>query len=222
VNECVPALDEGVGQLIAALEATGQLTNTLVVYVADQGFGMGEHGFRTKLAPYDATYRSPLIVSFPGVIPKGGYCPQSVNGADLVATIAQFAKLTIPWSTHGRDLMPLLKNPNASWPYPCLYEHLGEHYGSDVFKVMNTNPAEAEYHKVPWYVAVVQERWKLIHYLKPGVGDELYDLQTDPEELTNAIAQPTNMERLTRLQASLTSELRRTGAGGLVPKDFGH
>lgn len=71
VNECVPAIDEGVGQVMAALRESGQLENTLVIYTADQGFSMGEHGFRTKLAPYDANYRSPLIVSRPGTIPQG-------------------------------------------------------------------------------------------------------------------------------------------------------
>ncbi|MCA1963440.1 MAG: sulfatase-like hydrolase/transferase, partial [Prosthecobacter sp.] len=58
--ECVEALDEGVGRVMAALKESGQLENTLVVFTADQGFAMGEHGFRTKLAPYDANYRGPL------------------------------------------------------------------------------------------------------------------------------------------------------------------
>ena len=48
------------------LEKSGHAENTLVIYTADQGFSMGEHGFRTKLAPYDANYRSPLIFSMPG------------------------------------------------------------------------------------------------------------------------------------------------------------
>src|SRR6185295_8571042 len=54
VNECTLALDEGVGRVLATLRESGQLDNTLVIYTADQGFGMGEHGFRSKLAPYDA------------------------------------------------------------------------------------------------------------------------------------------------------------------------
>ena len=52
----------------------GQLENTLVVYSADQGFAMGEHGFRAKLAPYDANYNSPLIVSIAGKLPAGKVC----------------------------------------------------------------------------------------------------------------------------------------------------
>ena len=71
MNECVPAIDEGVGALIAALKETGELEDTVVIYTADQGFAMGEHGLRMKFAPYDASYLSPLIVSMPGAIPAG-------------------------------------------------------------------------------------------------------------------------------------------------------
>ena len=64
--QCMMAVDEAVGRLLQALAESGQLENTLVIYSADQGFAMGEHGFRIKMAPYDANYRSPLIVSMPG------------------------------------------------------------------------------------------------------------------------------------------------------------
>src|SRR6185437_2240645 len=52
--------------LMKELEDSGQLANTLVVYTADQGFGLGEHGFNQKVAPYDATVASSLIISRPG------------------------------------------------------------------------------------------------------------------------------------------------------------
>ncbi|MBX3401407.1 MAG: sulfatase-like hydrolase/transferase, partial [Gemmataceae bacterium] len=51
MNECVPAIDEGVGELMKALKESGQLDNTIVIYTADQGFAMGEHGMRMKIAP---------------------------------------------------------------------------------------------------------------------------------------------------------------------------
>jgi arylsulfatase A-like enzyme len=69
-NDCVEALDEGVGRILETLRETGQLDNTLIIFTADQGFGMGEHGFRIKLAPYDATYRSPMLVSMPSSLPR--------------------------------------------------------------------------------------------------------------------------------------------------------
>ncbi len=213
VNECVPAVDEGVGELIKTLRETGQLENTLVIYSADQGFAMGEHGFRTKVAPYDANYRSPLIVSMPGTVAAGKFCPQNVGSPDLVATFFAFAGLDQPWKMHGRDLTPLLRDPAAAWPYPCLYEHTGEHYGSDVTKMLRDNPKGA-IHKagVPWYDAVVADGWKYIRYLRGTDGEELYDLRHDSEELHNLATSPEQHERLEKLRTALIAELHRTEA----------
>jgi arylsulfatase A-like enzyme len=212
VNECVPALDEAVGQLLAALKETGQLENTLVIYTADQGFAMGEHGLRMKIAPYDASYRSPLIVSMPGKVAAGKVCKQTPNAPDLVATFFAFAGLPPLANGHGRDLTPLLKDPAAPWPHPCLYEHTGHDFGDAVTKVLQENPKEAIYQKVPWYTAVVHEGWKYVRYLQPGVPEELYDLGSDPEELTNRSREPNQAGRLERLRKVLAAELRRTAA----------
>ncbi len=213
MNECVPAIDEGVGQLIATLRETGQLENTLIVYSADQGFGMGEHGFRTKLAPYDATYRSPLIVSMPGRVAAGQVCAAPVNGADLVATFCASAGVQVPWKLHGRDLWPLLREPAAPWPHACLYEFSGDRYGSDVARTVRETPAAATYHHVPWYTALVRDGWKYIRYLEPGAGEELYDLRADPEELVNAATAGEQAARLAELRETMGADLRRTEAG---------
>jgi arylsulfatase A-like enzyme len=212
VNECVPAIDEGVGELIAALKATGQLENTLVIYTADQGFAMGEHGMRTKLAAWDANYRSPLIFSMPGTIPANKVCPQVANAPDLVATFFSLARIEPPKGQHGRDLMPLLNDPASKWDHPCFYEFTGEHYGSDVSKILKEKPKEAIYQRVPWYTSVVVDGWKLIHYLQPGVGDELYDLKNDPEELKNLHGKPEVNTQQKRLTEAMRAELKRTHA----------
>jgi arylsulfatase A-like enzyme len=213
VNDCAQSLDEGVGALIAALKATGQLENTLIVFTADQGFGMGEHGFRAKLAPYDATYRSPLIVVLPGTFPRGKVAPWCVTGADLVATFFAVAGLELPWPMHGRDLTPLLKNPDARWAYPAFYEYMGDHFGSDVTRVVSSAPQDATYHDVPWYVALRDERWKYIRYLTPGETEELYDLRADQDELHNLADRIEYRETLRELRQRTLAELHRTQAG---------
>jgi arylsulfatase A-like enzyme len=212
VNECVPAIDEGVGKLIAALKDTKQLENTLVVFASDQGYAMGEHGLRMKIAPYDASYRSPLIVSQPGTVAAGKFCKQTPNAPDLVATFFAAAGIKPPAGMHGRDLTPLLKNPAAEWKHPCLYEHTGDHFGGDVAKVLKDNPKAAVYSKVPWYAAVVQDGWKYVRYLKPGVGEELYDLGSDPDELKNLMDDKKHSKRLTQLREAMAAELKRTNA----------
>ena len=213
VNECVEALDEGVGKVMTALKESGQLENTLVIYTADQGFSMGEHGFRTKLAPYDANYRSPFIASMPGTLPQGKTSAHCVASPDLVATFHAFAGIAPAWPMHGRDLSPLMKNPDMPWPHPVFYEFTGEHYGRDVAKIVNEMPAKAAYHDVPWYVVAREDRWKLIHYLEPGVSAELYDLQKDPEELVNVAGKAENREVIARLRKLLDAELARTNSG---------
>ncbi len=218
VNECVPALDEGVGQLLAALKESGQLDNTLVIYTADQGFAMGEHGLRMKIAPYDASYRSPLIVSLPGRVAVGKECRYTPNAPDLVATFFALTGIKPPGDLHGRDLTPLLKDPAAKWTYPVLYEHTGHDFGDDVGKILKTNAKQAIYQKVPWYTAVVQDGWKYIRYLQPGVPEELYHLNADPEELKNLAGEQRHAEKLADLRRLLIAELKRTGApAAMVP-----
>jgi arylsulfatase A-like enzyme len=205
-----------VGELIAALKATGQLENTLVIYTADQGFAMGEHGLRTKIAPYDASYRSPLIIARPGAVVAGQTCKQTPNAPDLVATFFAMAGVAPPADFHGRDLAPLLKDPAVAWPHPCLYEHTGYHFGDDVAKVLQKTPQEAIGQKVPWYTAVVQDGWKYIRYLQPGVPEELYDLTADPEELKNLAADARHAKRLGALRTAMAAELKRTAAPSVM------
>jgi arylsulfatase A-like enzyme len=219
VNECVPAVDESVGEVMKALRETGQLENTLVVYTADQGFAMGEHGLRMKIAPYDASYRSPLIISMPGMVAVGKVCKQTPNAPDLVATFFGIAGINPPTgehTLHGRDLTPLLKNLDADWPHACLYEHTGHDYGDDVAKVLREKPKEAIYQKVPWYTAVVRGGWKYIRYLQPGVPEELYDLSTDPDELRNLAADSAHAERIASLRTAMAAELKRTTAPAVM------
>ena len=213
VNECVLALDEGVGKLLAALKESGQLENTLVVFTADQGFSSGEHGFRSKLAPYDANYRSPLIISQPGTLPEGKVCQQSVGGPDLVMTFFARAGLELPWKMHGHDLSPLLTDPEgASWPHPLLYEHTGHYYGRDTANVLKEDPSHAVHNNVPWYVAIRLGSYKYVRYLVPGEIEELYDLKSDPEELINLAGRPDHAKKLAELRAVALAELRRTEA----------
>ena len=214
-NDCVEALDEGIGRVLAVLKETGQLENTLIVFTADQGFGMGEHGFRMKLGPWDATYRSPLVVSMPSRFAQGAVCRQPVHGVDLVSTFLATAGVAEPWEMHGRDLTGLLEKPEVAEEAirPCFYEHTGHFYGSDVEKVLREDPGHAEHNNVPFYVAVNDGRWKYIRYLREGETEEVYDLRADPEELTNLADEPAHAGTLKRLREVAVAEARRTKAG---------
>jgi arylsulfatase A-like enzyme len=117
-----------------------------------------------------------------------------------------------PADLHGRDLTPLLKDPSAKWSHPVLYEHTGDDYGDDVAKLLKSDAKQAIYQKVPWYTAVVQDGWKLVRYLQPGVPEEMYDLTSDPEELKNLAGEAKHAEKQAALRQALIAELKRTAA----------
>ena len=181
-----------------------------MIYTSDQGYAWGQHGLRGKWAPYDATLRAPLIISFPGQIPVDRVCTIPVGGVDLIPTFLRFADVDFPWTMHGHDLTPLLKDPGSDWPHPVLISQTNRLYGSA------TSPlpvGEAVYHKgLPWYVSLTKGRYKYIRYLADGEGEEFYDLETDPDELQNLIAAPRHAEEIDRYRFDLISEMRRTQA----------
>ena len=133
-HQGVLALDEAVGRLIAALKSTGQYDNTLIVFTSDQGFAWGQHGFRSKVAPYDATIRSPMILSMPKRFAGGKVCGSPVGGVDLAPTFFEMAGIDLPWKMHGRSLVPLLKSPETKWDRPLLVSFTGRKYGADTMR----------------------------------------------------------------------------------------
>jgi arylsulfatase A-like enzyme len=210
-HQAVRGIDEGVEKVMAALDASGQRENTLVIFTSDQGFAWGQHGFRHKVAAYDSNIRSPLIVSMPGRIPAGTVCERPVGGVDLVPTIFRFAGVELPWEMHGHDLSPLLSDPKADWPHPVLIVGTGQRYGSATDEIPTGKAAFQG--PVPWYVMLRDGRFKYVRPLIAGEMEELYDMQQDPDELTNLAAKPAHRERIEKLRAAATAELRRTGAG---------
>lgn len=213
VNECNRSVDEGLGRVMAALEASGQLANTLVVYTADQGFGLGEHGFHQKVAPYDATISSPLILSWPGTIAEAKVCPHPVNAPDLMDYLCRVADVKVPWETHGRDIRPLIDHPETvDWSSPLLFVHTGRYYGHET-DVIPTDDRLTETSKVPWYAMLRQNQYKYVRTFVAGETEEMYDLHADPEELVNFANQPEQRELLEKLRKETLVQLRRTNAG---------
>jgi arylsulfatase A-like enzyme len=209
-NQAVLALDEGIGKVMKALEESGQLKNTLVVFTSDQGFAWGQHGFRHKLAPYDANIRSPFIISMPGRIPEGKVVTTPISGVDLPPTFFSFAGLPLPWPMHGHDLTPLLKDPSAKWSHAVLMPFTGDRFGADTDRIPTD---EHLYHNgVAWYLMLTEGRLKYIRTLVANEIEELYDLQADPEELTNLALDAKHSATLKRLREATLAELRRTGA----------
>ncbi len=212
VNECNMAVDEGVGKVLDALKKSGQLENTLIVYTADQGYALGEHGLNQKVAPYDASVSSPLIISWAGKYPAGQVCKHPINATDLVDFLCKAANVNIPWKTHGRDIRPLLENPTTpNWNSPLLMTSTSRNYGAETDKIPSDDSLTSS-SGVPWYALLRDGNYKYIRYFVEGETEELYDLEKDPEELKNLAAYPDQMERLAVLREKTKGELRRTDA----------
>ena len=193
---------------MAALEATGQLENTVVVFTSDQGYAWGQHGFAWKYGPYDATLRAPLLVRHPKRFPRGAVCSVPVAGHDLIPTFFALAEIELPWKMHGRSILPLLTDPKAEWNEPVLLENLRDYYGRD------TNAGCGRgMDGVPWWVFLRKGKYKYTRTLVANEVEELYDLESDPEELHNLAVEKEYHDLLARFREMLITELKRTDAG---------
>jgi arylsulfatase A-like enzyme len=90
---------------------------------------------------------------------------------------------------------------------------MGNEYGAKVSQTILTGAEQKNDQGVPLYSAVVQDQFKLIHYLDGKSGEELYDLKNDPEELKNLVGDTVHAERINQLRAAMKAELKRTEAG---------
>jgi arylsulfatase A-like enzyme len=207
-NRVVLAIDEGVGRIMAALEETGQLEDTVVIFTSDQGYAWGQHGFAWKYAPYDANLRAPLLVRYPKRFPQEAVCAAPVAGHDLIPTFFALAGVELPWKMHGRNILPLLDNPQSEWNEPVMLENLFCYFGSDT---------EAGYGPgvdgVPWWIFLRKGKYKYIRTLVENEIEELYDLNADPEELVNLAFNPDYRETLLSYRQQLVTELKRCNAG---------
>ncbi len=192
---CLASVDEGVGHLFAALEESGELDNTIIIYASDNGMLMGEHGqFNAKRWAYDPVLRIPLLVRYPPLISAGSVREQMVLNIDVAPTLLELADVDPIIPIHGQSFVPLLHDSNAPWRKAFLGEYFLE----------KVSPRER-----PWK-AIRTERWKYIDYTEEGIPAELYDLHTDPREEYNLIDQPEQEANIDALQKQLDDLLKET------------
>lgn len=191
------AADEGVGQILAALEAQGALADTLIVFTSDEGYFYGEHGLSAeRRLAYEESIRIPLYIRWPKLVQPGRAIDEVALGIDLAPTLLEIGGAPAAGDMHGRSLVPLLRGK----PGPARDAILVEHASDKVFPRM----------VAMGYQCVRTERWKYIHYVDLEGMDELYDLRADPFEMANAIARPDARTALQKMKAELDALLRAT------------
>src|SRR5690606_6956512 len=193
--ETLLALDEGVGTVLDFLEESGLDRSTLVLYMGDNGFSLGEHGLIDKRHAYEESMRVPMLAWAPGYVEAGSTITSMVRNIDVAPTILDLAGVAAPPGMDGRSVLPLLRGEPTSWETELLYEY----YWEDAFP------------QTPTVLALRDARYKYIYY--HGVWDrpELFDLQRDPEERHNLAADSAQANRVTTMRTRLFDHLAKTG-----------
>jgi arylsulfatase len=216
-------LDDGVGQILDALERTGLRENTIVVFCSDHGDFMGEHRMQCKGGVfYDALVRVPLILSWPGQIPQGVRDDSLVNLVDIVPTIFHLQGAESPASFQG-DPLPSATETSPRDAAFSEYGAGGPLFGlSDLARLPEPHGRRTLLQTLRWREAegrrkmVRTQGWKYVHD-PMGDRDELYDLVEDPWELTNVVDDPANGPVLADLRLRLADWSIRTEDSPPVP-----
>ena len=170
----IASIDDNLGRILDWLDETGLSENTVVVYTSDQGFYLGEHGWYDKRWMYEESFRTPLLVRWPGRAEPGSSSGAIVSNLDFAPTFLDMAGLEAPAPMQGRSLVPLLEGDTPADWRTSFYYHYYEADGP---------------HAVAEHYGVATARYKLIRY--PATDEwELFDLETDPHELTSRADDP--------------------------------
>lgn len=150
-------MDEQIGRILDALDEDVR-KNTIIVFAADHGLGMGSHGLLGKQSLYEHSMKAPLMISGPAI--SSGSTDALVYLHDLFPTVLGFAGVEVPATANGHSLRPLMDGNEKGWR-------------NSLFTTYGKNMR-----------AVRDERWKLIRYPQIDVT-QLFDLQNDPQEKNN-------------------------------------
>lgn len=205
---CIAAVDKSVGEVLDYLKETGLDKNTVVIYASDQGFYLGEHGWFDKRFMFEESYRTPLLISWPGVTKPGTINGDMVSNIDLPETFLEIAGVDVPSDMQGRSMVPVLKGRTpGNWRKEHYY-HYYEYPGS---------------HMVKRHYGMSTQRYKLIHYYYDIDEWELYDRIADPLEMRNFYDDPSYSRVRKKLHRRLAKLMVEYGdseelAHSLLPK----
>jgi iduronate 2-sulfatase len=165
-------VDSQVGRLLDALERLGLAENTIVVFVSDHGFMLGEHGQWQKQLLFEESNRVPLIFAGPGVKGRGA-SSRTVEMLDIYPTLVELCGLPQPkHKLEGESLVPLLADPQVPRNRPAY---------SQIQRGTDQTPAGPRV----MGRSVRTERWRYTEWDVGKLGSELYDHDSDPHELKN-------------------------------------
>ena len=183
--ETVYGLDENLGRVLTFLDESGLAGSTVVLYMGDNGFALGEHGFYDKRDAFEESIRVPMLVWAPGRIAAATTVSKMVWNIDMVPTILDLAGMNPPQANmDGRSFLALLQASDVPWRDHMVYEYYWEW----------------NFPATPTTFALRTDRYKYIYYHGIWDVDGLYDLESDPHERHNLINVPAFREQASRLR----------------------
>lgn len=198
----ISGIDHAVGRVVAALEAAGLADNTVIIYSADNGYYLGDRGFQGKWSHYEESLRVPLVIYDPR-LPKGqrGRVVDAMAlNLDLPATFLDWAGVKAPAVYEGRSLRPLVQEriTPADWRRHFFCEHV------DLAPTLT-------------WEGIRGDRYVYARYFDQSPAYEfLHDLQADPEQLKNLVADPSHADALKAMRVLCDREIAARG-GPLPP-----
>jgi arylsulfatase A-like enzyme len=190
----IELIDDNVGRMLAALEDSGQLENTLVIFTSDHGEMLGDHGLLLKGCRfYEGLVRVPLIISWLGRFLEDQQRSALVELIDIAPTLLDLAGLPIPEKMQGRSLRSLLTDPGA-------IDYHRDFVRCEYYSALN--PHAREHFSGSYATMIRDDRYKLIVYHGHDIG-ECFDLRNDPDEFDNLWDDPAIMPvKLSLMQRS--------------------
>lgn len=185
----VSLIDQRIGAILALLDGRGELENTLIVYSSDHGEMLGDHGLMAKMNFYRSSVRVPLIIRPPGGV-MGRVETSPVQAVDIAATLLDAGGAEPLEEAAARSLVPYLDGKPHT-------------HRDQAVSMIRLHP------EAPIWHAVTDGRWRATICANDGVAAELFDLDADPEESTNRVADPTARDVLVYLAGLLENELAR-------------
>lgn len=192
------AIDDNIGKILDYLEKSGLAENTVVIYTADQGYFLGEHGFFDKRLIYDESLRMPFVIRYPKEIPAGKRLDDIILNIDFAALFADYAGIEIPKSMQGKSFRKNLigETPNdwRTTAYYRYWQHYPERPGH--FGIRNASYKLAFFFGQPLDMTGTSEETSTPAW-------EFYDMVKDPNENYNAYNDPAYKEIISEMKMEL-------------------
>jgi len=197
---CMLAVDEGLGEVMALLEEQGRMDNTIIIFMADNGWFMGEHRRSDKRMAYEEGIRVPFAIRYPAKVKPGRRTKALAANIDIGPTLLELAGATVPKAMQGESFVPVLEGQATEHRQVFFYEYFQEHYAPGI----------------PTMLAIRTPEWKYITYpyesAEEGNFDELYHLENDPHEMRNLIHSPEASAQLKKMKTLLENAKEQYGS----------